>query len=272
MSKHIYLITNIFFIAFLFFIGNTNTHAQSIENGVLDLRNQTLANPIPLNGEWEFYYNELLTPETINQKKDKVFEQFPALWRDFKDENGKALSSFGYATYRLQILVAKDLPVLAFEIPDVYNAYRLWINGKPFAHNGKVGKTKATTVPHWLPITKVYNSDTDTIDIVLQISNFRHSKGGLQNSIRLGEADDLLRHQKLAFVYDALITGGILIAGLFFIGLYFFGRHDLAVLYFSLFCFSYLYRVIGYGNNLLHQLLPNIPWAITLHLEYLSLF
>lgn len=272
MSKHIYIIVNIISFAFFMLWGSSTTSAQNIEKGVLDLRKASLEKPIILDGEWEFYYNELLTTAELNQKKDKKYEKFPVLWKKIKDENGKYLSSFGYATYRLKILVPKDLPVVAFEIPDVYNAYDLRINDEPFAHNGKVGKTKATSKAHWLPLTKNYQADKDTIDLVLQISNFRHSKGGIQHSIRFGKADELVHDQQFTFIYDALMTGGILIAGLFFLGLYFFGKHDAAILYFSLFSLSYLYRIIGYDNNLLHHLLPNIPWAITLHLEYLSLF
>jgi signal transduction histidine kinase/CheY-like chemotaxis protein len=272
MFRHIYITSYSLLVVFFILYGNINIYGQKVEKGILDLRNTSLETPIILDGEWEFYYKELLTLSQLNKKKDKKYEKLPVLWRDIKDENGNYLSSFGYATYRLRILVSKDSPPLAFELSDVYNAYDLRINGKPFAYNGKVGKTKSDSKAHWLPITKIYQVKSDTLDLVLQISNFRHSKGGAQHSIRFGNADELVKAQQVAFVYDSLMTGGILIAGLFFLGLYFFGKHDAAILYFSLFSFAYLYRIIGYDNSLLHHLSPNIPWVITLHLEYLSLF
>lgn len=272
MPENIRIIIKLVMLVFLIALGNVNIYAQKVEKGVLDLSKTSLEMPVLLDGEWEFYYRELLTLNELEEKTEKQYAKFPVLWRKLKDKNGKPLSSFGYATHRLRILLPKDLPPVAFELPDVYSAYELTINGKPFAHNGKVGKSESDSKPHRLPITKIYKVESDTLDLVLQISNFRHSKGGPQHLIRFGKADELVKDQEFAFVYDALMTGGILIAGLFFLGLYFFGKHDAAILYFSLFSFTYLYRIIGYGDKLLHHLFSNIPWVITIHLEYLSLF
>ncbi|MFT5835095.1 MAG: signal transduction histidine kinase/CheY-like chemotaxis protein [Cognaticolwellia sp.] len=273
MSKHIYITINILLLTFLISFGNTNLCAQEIEKGVLDLRNISFDKEINLDGPWEFYYNELLSLEELKLKKDRNYREFPLLWKFSDDENGKPLSSYGYATYRLQILVSDTIPSVAFYLPNVYTAYEMWINGEPFSNNGKVGKTQKTTTPHWLPITKVYNSNkSEIIDIVLQVSNFQHSKGGVQNSIVFGESGKIIKHEQWSLIYDGTIAGSLLMAGLFFLGLFSFGRHDLAMLYFSLFCFSFLYRVIGYGANLFHHIFPDIPWIITLHFEYISLF
>ena len=49
----------------------------------------------------------------------------------------------------------------------------------------------------------VYNlqclvTTSDTIEIVLQIANFHHSKGGISNSISIGEASSMLRQRELS--------------------------------------------------------------------------
>ena len=59
--------------------------------------------------------------------------------------------------------------------------------------------------------------------------------------------------------------------GLFFLGLYLFGRHDKTILYFSLFCIVYSYRLIGADIYVLHSLFPDFSWFVTIRLEYLSL-
>jgi hypothetical protein len=60
--------------------------------------------------------------------------------------------------------------------------------------------------------------------------------------------------------------------GLFFLGLFLFGRHDKSILYFALFCMVYSYRMVGARGYVLHAVFPDIPWAITIHFEYLTLF
>lgn len=262
---------NILIIVFLFC--SVFATAQEVKKGVLDLRNSTYPEIIQLDGEWEFYYHELIDNETLIQNKNKKYAPFPALWTALKDDNGEQLSPFGFATYRLQILVnAKKAPLLALEFQDVYSAFEVTINGQPFAQNGKVGKTKSTTQPYWLPLTKIIKEQSDTLNLVLQIANFHHSKGGTNQSFRIGTAEQMLERREHSMSYDLLLAGGISVAALYFLGLFYFGQHDKAVLFFALFCFMYCYRVLGAGNYYLHHLIPQISWSVGIHLEYISLF
>jgi signal transduction histidine kinase/ActR/RegA family two-component response regulator len=60
--------------------------------------------------------------------------------------------------------------------------------------------------------------------------------------------------------------------GLFFLGLYRFGRHDKVILFFAMFCLAYIYRIVGTNNYVLHQLLPDLSWHVSVRLEYFTLF
>jgi signal transduction histidine kinase len=247
--------------------------AQEIKKGVLDLRNSDYTQIIELDGEWEFYYNELLDNEALIQNKNKKYAQFPALWTSLKDDKGVELSPTGFATYRLQILVdSEKVPLLGVAFQDLYSAFEATINGQPYAKNGKVGKTKATTQPYWLPITKIIESQSDTLNIVLQVANFHHAKGGVTKSFRIGTAEQMLDRRERSTSYVLLLAGGILVAALYFLGLFYFGQHDKAVLFFALFCLTYCYRVVGTGDYYLHYLFPQLSWIVAVHLEYITLF
>lgn len=251
------------------FIANTG-FANKINNGILDIRDNDFSSSIALDGEWEFYYNKLLSPLDLKQQQRQYYT-FPSTWENV-NLNNQSYSSFGYATYRLVIIKDNNTPYLALRIPDMYSAYKMWINGKEFSNNGKVGTTKSTTTPFWLSSTKILNTKSDTVEIVLQIANFRHSKGGISKSIILGEVTSMLHQRELSVTFDVFMTGSIIIAGLFFLGLYFFGQHDKAMFYFALFCVAYCYRVIGYGNQYLHHIFPDYPWLIAIRLEYITMF
>jgi len=226
---------------------------------------------VPLYGEWEFYWNDLLSPEDFPTNIKPSYPFFPTIWNKLKNDTLN-YSAFGYATYRLKIIHCPTEEVNALEIPSYYSAYKLWLNGKVFAKNGKVGKDKKTMEPYWLPLTKSVNTKSDTIELILQVSNFNHSKGGVSLPITIGKADKLFSSREKELGVNLLLTGALIMGGLFFLGLFLFGRQNKAVLYFSLFCITYSYRIIGADMYFLHSILPAINWEITTRLEYLTLF
>ncbi|MFA5669019.1 MAG: ATP-binding protein [Balneolaceae bacterium] len=258
------------------FFGGLFTTSQSViaqpiaEKGIIDLRTinfedfETLA----LKGDWEFYWNELIEPSGISSISNRAYTYFPDLWN-----NNDAASSFGYATYALTILLPKSYPELALSIPDLYTSYNLYINNELIASNGKVAKTRSEYVPKWLPTTVSLSKFSQTeLHLTLQVANFDHFKGGGRLPINLGLEKDLARIRDLKLGYAFTLTGSLIMGGLFFLGLYLFGRNEKPILYFSLFCLTYSYRIIGTGLYPLHLLLIDIPWIYTIRAEYLALY
>ncbi|MDE3145214.1 MAG: response regulator, partial [Bacteroidota bacterium] len=141
-----------------------------------------------------------------------------------------------------------------------------------FASNGNPDSTKERSIPKWISKTIQLINPADTLHIVLQIANYWHSKGGPYKEISIGSKEKLFYQKEKESAFDLLLTGCLFMGGLFFFGLFLFGKHDMVILYFSLFCIAYSYRIIGTGLYELHSIFPNIPWVITVHLEYISLF
>jgi signal transduction histidine kinase/CheY-like chemotaxis protein len=238
--------------------------------GLIDLRGVNLqSKTISLNGEWGFYWNKLLQPNANFDNPDYI--DFATLWNNSKIKD-QQLSANGYATYTLKVLMPKDKRALALELPDVYCSYRLFVNGVELAANGRPDTTKELAVPKWIDKTIDLPNPTDTLQMVFQIANFWHSKGGPYKEISIGPREQQFYEREKESAFDLLLTGCLFMGGLFFFGLYLFGRHDKVILYFSLFCIVYSYRIIGTGLYELHSIFPKIPWTITTHLEYLSLF
>lgn len=240
------------------------------DNGRLDVtefdwqKNKTVL----LHGEWEFYWKELIDPYEFDFI-DRSYAEFPTLWNDMNDEQ---IEPYGFATYRLNLRVARDHPPLAIKLGEMYTAYELYLNGKKVASNGEVGRTKETTTPFWLgKVIEVEPNPAGRVTIVLQIANFSHSKGGYKKEAILGHRDYLQRRQTLEFSFAYFLAGCLLMGGLFFLGLHFFGRHDKAILYFSLFCIAYSYRMVGAQIYPIHIVL-DWPWLVTLRLEYTMMF
>ncbi|RZK26332.1 MAG: ATPase, partial [Flavobacterium sp.] len=109
---------------FLIFFSVASVFSKEVaplaKNGVLDLRDQTMDQTIPLNGEWKFYWQKLIIP---NDTTKGITVPFPEKWNDFSID-GKKLPAFGYATYSLKLLMPKSVGNLRIAMPDVYCAYR----------------------------------------------------------------------------------------------------------------------------------------------------
>jgi signal transduction histidine kinase/CheY-like chemotaxis protein len=268
----------LFFPLLLLFVCSIAISAQnkdsSLQKGWLDLRTKNLSTvSVALDGEWAFYWKQLLTPNNIDTAKSISFVRVPQKWSE-TIVGGKKLSSLGFGTYRLKVRLqnASFTKKLAIYLPDTYSSYRVFVNGRFFAESGTPDSTAEKTIHQWLHKTVALDVEADTLDIIMQVANFKHAKGGPYKSIIIGNSETLFAEREANIGFDLFLTGCLFMGGLFFMGLYLFGKHDKAILYFSLFCITYSYRIIGSNFYVLHSMFQHMPWSLGIHLEYLSLF
>lgn len=252
-------------------------------HGVLDLTGWDFQaeGSVDLNGEWEFYWQHLLSPADLAAASPRPMTglfTIPGLWTG-REVNGHKLPGDGYATFRLQVKIRPDPPPLAIRILDESSAYRLWVNGRLVAGNGVVGKSRATTKPQYLlRIAPLPPSGDGPLDIVLQVANFSHAKGGVWTPLTLGVEQGLVKKQELKWGLDLFLFGSLLIMGAYHICLYLLRRQDPSVVYFGLFCLLIALRTVLTENRFLTYLWPEFPWELvfkgellTVHLSFLLL-
>jgi len=244
--------------------------AITAQKGVLDLRSVNLNDQsVALNGEWAFYWHQLIKPgDTVLPAPD--FVTYPSLWTKIR-LHGQQLPSKGYASYTLTVLLPKNRPRLALLVPDAYCSYRLFINDSAWAHNGSPDTSAEKAVPFWTTQTIILPAIGDTVHLLLQIANFWHTKGGSYKPMVIGERDKLFLKLQRDRAYDLLLAGCLFMGGLFFFGFFISGSRDKAILYFSLFCIVYSYRMVGTSLYVLHSIFPQLNWFVTVRIEYLCL-
>jgi hypothetical protein len=251
----------------LAFITQAQVRFQA-ESGVLDAREWNFKQArLPLAGYWMFYHNQFLTSSQIDSAagKDTIV---PALWNNTRaDGSGK-----GYGTYSLKLIVPDTLRDFTLEIPQLYNAYVMSVNDKVIATIGKVGTNKEETIPAWNhKLVKFSTTNTDTLHIILKISNFHHAKGGIKEQIFLGIPEKTEAAFSLAKMISMFESGLLFVFGLIFTVLYFIRRQPVAI-YFGLFCINWSVRAVFSNLYVIMDWFPDLSWGILVRVEYMTLY
>ena len=241
-------------------------------NGTLNLTkwNFEKDGALPLNGQWEFYNSELLSPLDLKTKNtsEEEFIDFPSTWNDL---NKTRNPGFGYATYRLTIILGKTKP-LAIELPDMYSSYCLWANGKLFFKNGKVGTNANETVPQYLPSTVPLPQVKDTLELVLQIANFHHAKGGIREQIVIGDNELMSMRRNIAVYANIVMFCILVVIALFFSLLFLISKRQSSLLYFCALCITWGVRSIFSNQYIAIAYWPDFSWELAAKIEYITLF
>jgi two-component system sensor histidine kinase ChiS len=117
-----------------------DVHAQEshvASKGVLDLREYNFKSdgPLELYGEYEFYWNHMLNPAIEGDTAEMMYVQVPGSWFHLRKEHPE-IERYGFATYRLLILLPDNVDEIALKIEDVFSASGYFINGIAFDYLG----------------------------------------------------------------------------------------------------------------------------------------
>ena len=82
--------------------------------------------------------------------------------------------------------------------------------------------------------------DGDSAELILQVANFSHRRGGIWRSVALGNSELIQGIRERQIVYDMVLLGSLLILGLYHLALFSL-RKKIKHLYFS-HCFVYLWH------------------------------
>ena len=272
----------VFFLLFFFLI-QFHVYSESLpavpraSKGVLDLRHWDFSTrqQLSLDGEWMFFWQEFLPADSdfspyFDEKAD--FIRLPGYWNR-TEYKGTVPGGRGYATLVLKVLLPEAFPILGIRTQDILTAYSLSINGHKLHGSGTPGVSVKTSFPSYKTGLSRFSAETDTLTIVLHISNFHSRMGGTWSGIILGSYESLEKRSRLNFISDIILICSILFMGIFNLLLYslYPGKERKAALYFSLFCLTIVIRILVTGDCLAYSLFPG-GWNILHRLEYLTLF
>ncbi len=234
-------------------------------HGQLFVSEADLSAPSFLINDWEFYPDVLLTPDTYPGDY-MVYTDIGERTRF--DGLGTRTNPHGCGSYALHIYLPADAKTYALELPEIYSAYHLYINGKPAASVGN--PDSASYVP--ATQSKIVTFEVaGQVDILLAVSDYSHFYSGLVYPPAFGTFLEVesLHHIRLAFTLIASTVG--LLFSLFYV---YFGLRmkQRAPLLFAALC---LLMFLTPLFPIIHCLweFPLFPWyALELLCIYLMMF
>ncbi len=268
----------IFGLTLLLLFGVSTLYAQEpeIRKGVLDLSNYSFEKdgPIKLDGNWEFYWQQVLTPEDFydpaSQPTDPLYIPVPGKWSGGVVPQAPK-DGYGYGSYRLIVLLPKDYPEdMGLKIGFIGTAARFYINKKLVYEAGKVGTSLENSKPEWRPTAITFQPQVPTVELVLQVSNYRDLTSGVIDSLYLGSASQAFELRLNRLLYDMFLFGAMIIMVLYHLGLYYFRRSDASPLFFALFTLSLALRIIVYEELFILKVFPDLEWVVLAKTGYLT--
>lgn len=185
-------------------------------NGVLSPDGPFFSDPayVFLIDGWEYYGSRLLSPEDFKNQPPKP-DRYIFIGRYGGFENGnKNASPHGSASYRLVIELPDEMRTYMLELPEIFSAYRLYINGTLAASMG------CPDPLDYQPQTgnrAVSVEAAGSIELLFAVSDFSHLYSGMVYPAAFGQPDAVagLLHLRLFFrtvLCTAALTIGLLTA------------------------------------------------------------
>ncbi|WP_246031969.1 7TM-DISM domain-containing protein [Leptospira fluminis] len=229
------------------------------QKGEMDLSHANLwGNVIPLNGEWEFKWGELYSPEK-GWTTSSEYVPVPGVWRDYP----KHYPLLGHASYRLHLKLNGDQRSLVLKIPRLQGVYSVYLGNRKIFANGINGTDPASTVFIAQPVIRNIPILEREVDLIVNISNYRgnYRKGGIRSEFLVGGANTLFRSSLHEGFRETILVCVIFAIALYHFVFFASYKKDLVPAYFSGLCFLvsfYSFITSNIQYSLISELSPDL--------------
>lgn len=244
---------------------------------------------IALNGQWQFYWDELLSPADFRGDAringvNAATIAVPSSWTGqivgATVNNGQPLPRFGVATYRLQTTIPASLTnkQMILLLASVGSAHQIWVNGVFQGGLGTVadvadGRLRTPETPAIRLRFVDVPAHTSQLDIIIQVSNYTFRDSGIFGDVMIGDSYTTMMFLLDRYVVrDLLLWSFIFLIGAYQITVYMTSRRDTSLLWLAGLCFAAALRSLFINKFLFDVLFPNISWDMVMRLQYSAKF
>ncbi len=261
-------------LGFIFYSATLpNVKDASLVKGYLDLSDWDFESSgnIFLNGEWGFAWKDFLPPVSSGETEISEYITPDIKWGG-NSSNKDRHKSFGYATYRAYLTLPDSDALMALHIPNIGEAYTIYINEKEVLKSGVPGKSIETSVPFSRPRTAFFIPDSKDIVITIHVSNYNMARGGIKAPLIFGNYENITSYTEKWQVLVIFLVNFLFITGIYYSFVYFIGNRKITTLNLAAFCFMLTIWLLITSHVPILSIIDHLSWNVQLRIEYISMY
>lgn len=208
--------------------------------------------------DWEFYNHKIFKPNDFTEQDIKPEYVFIGQYPDFSMRKGNQ-SPYGNATYRMRIKNEGKDKLLSLELPEIFSASEVWINGEMVSKLGDVGTEKYRPKIKNSVVSFIAKKNTE---IIINVSNFSHYYSGLYYPPALGETKDISNMMFYRLLFYSIICFTTFAIAIFSLSVWFLSNKSKIYLYFGCMCVFFAIHVSYPFVHLLGLPLVSFTYAV----------
>lgn len=257
-----------FFLTVYQYDNKYTAQGPKAKNGILTLDKEALeSHPVLfLVDGWEYYGGRLLAPsDFIDNPPVPDQYMFIGKFGGFEKWNGGV--PHGCASYRLNIRIPVPADTYLLELPEIFSAYRLYVNGKQVMQMGEPQQEgyRPETGNRTVSIEAAGN-----IEILFAVSDYSHLYSGMVYPPAFGQPDAVSALLSARLVFRSLLCAAALTTGLLSVTVGLLSRRNTLTLVFGFLCLFFMCyvsypitRTLFSGNRLCYAI-ENISFCAML--------
>jgi adenylate cyclase len=252
------------------------SHPQATA-GVLDLTGWNFDQDglASLDGEWELYWGQLLTPQDFSSAtppQPTGYFSLPQAWQGVK-VGDLTLPTTGFSTVRLHLrLPQRDEPYAVY-LKVEKMAWRAWLNGREVAKKGVVGNSPQTTAA--ANTTEKVNFQLQPgqeVELIIQVANYHYAIGGMRNTMLVGPVSMLDNRIIRSAGFDIFLFGAFVAIALYHVSLFALRPGDISPLYVTAFTLAIGFWRLMQGEAVFSLFFPQVSGDLLIRIELICAF
>lgn len=228
-----------------------------------------------LRGPWQFYPKQFIVTQPATTQIDPLSANVPASWTKLSS-HGQTIPQYSYGSYRVVVTVPDISKQYALKFMNIRSASRVYVNGKLLASHGDPNINRARTTEVNKPFIITFTSQSNQIEIIVEVANYTIKTSGLVGDVWFGESSQVLAYDARHKVFDAMLASGFIFLSFLFIPQLLrrvqqvnYKRH---LTYFTLMCFMAAGVSMTVSEKLIYTLIPNLSLEHFLGIQNVLLY
>ncbi len=226
---------------------------------------------IPLNGDWRFYPEQLLTPADLRaleqQGADAEMLRIPTVLSASDYTGGTLVSTLRLPAELSSSPDTQGAPVLGLKLRYFSSANAVWIDGVKFAETGRVSLDPKEYQARYEPAEISFVPAGAEVELVIQFANFHHRRIRL-NEVFLGPSHIVQSYTQHGILKDAILLGSLILVAVYYGILFLIQHNEPANLYLSCIALLSAGRLSVVGDRIILRIIPMIPAELMMKIGF----